>query len=217
MTKISIKLGVALLVLGACGSLKYDVLKGTSIPNPPTAPIKVYIKEFRVESKASVIDPRAAVAAAGSDYLSSSSNSGLTEGGELVRISRSSRIEDLSGATLRELRQEKVRIFTEIGQVVDLEGVRWVENPFVLVPVGSEEADLEITGTALINSERIAKQFSRMTKNIEITLVIKDLKSGNVNEKETLRTGIHMIFNSKELEEAMAVAVVTGLTQKILF
>ena len=215
MTKTSMKLGVALLVLGACGSLKYEVLKGTSIPNPPAAPVKIYIKEFRVKSTASVIDPRAAVSAAGSDRQSSSI--GLVEGGELMTISRPSRIEDLSGATLRELRQDKVRIYTDIARIVDLEGVRWVENPFVLVPTGSEEADLEITGTALINSERIAKQFSRLTKNIEITLVIKDLKSGKMNLKETLRTGIHMIFNSKELEEAMAVAVVTGLTQKILF
>ena len=32
-----------------------------------------------------------------------------------------------------------------------------------------------------------------------------------------LKTGIRMVFNSKELEEAMAVAVMTYLTQKTLF
>jgi len=49
-------LGLGLLsgfVLGSCGGLKYEMLKGTSLENPPEEPIKIYIKEFQVDSKAS--------------------------------------------------------------------------------------------------------------------------------------------------------------------
>ena len=55
-----IYLGITLLAgLAAC-TLKYEVLKNTSLANPPLAPIKIYIKEFPVESKANVVDPRVA-------------------------------------------------------------------------------------------------------------------------------------------------------------
>lgn len=219
MSKRSLYKGMGLLValvLCGCGSLKYDVLKNTSVPNPPGEPIKVYVKQFPVQSKASVVDPLVAVGG-GQTGGGQVTNTMASVGNELVTISRSSRIEDLSGALLRELRQKKVRVFTQLDQIADLETVRLVDNPFVLVPSGSEEAQLEISGAALINSQRVNKIFSQETKNVEIELTIKDLKTGNENGKEPLRAGIIMTFNSRELEEAMAIAVVTSLTQKVLF
>ena len=45
MDKMAKYLGMVLLVgLTAC-TLKYEVLKGTTLPNPPSAPIKIFIKE----------------------------------------------------------------------------------------------------------------------------------------------------------------------------
>lgn len=203
------------LGLGSC-TLKYDVLRGTSVPNPPTAPIKIYIKEFQVISKASVVDPAAAVggAAEGGGH----GGGGLAEksGNKLIEISRPSRIEDLSGAIIRELRKDKVRVFAQLEMVKDLQTVRLVENPFVLVS-SDADAQLEISGTAQINSQRIGKVFSQDTKNIELTVTVKDLQSGSVSRKTPLGVGVKMIFNSKELEEAMAIGVVTSLSQKILF
>jgi hypothetical protein len=202
------------LGLGAC-TLKYDVLRGTSLPNPPTSPIKVYIKEFRVESKASVVDP---VAAVGGGADGGHGGGGLAEkaGNKLIEISRPSRIEDLSGAVARELRKSQVRVFTQLDLIKDLQTVRIVGNPFELV-ASETEAQLEISGTAQINSQRIGKVFSQDTKNIEVAVVVKDIQSGNVSKKSPLGVGVKMIFNSKELEEAMAIAVVTSIAQKILF
>lgn len=203
------------LGLGSC-TLKYDVLRGTSVPNPPTAPIKIYIKEFQVISKASVVDPAAAVggAAEGGGH----GGGGLAEksGNKLIEISRPSRIEDLSGAIIRELRKDQVRVFAQLEMVKDLQTVRLVDNPFVLVS-SDADAQLEISGTAQINSQRIGKVFSQDTKNIELTVTVKDLQSGSVSRKTPLGVGVKMIFNSKELEEAMAIGVVTSLSQKILF
>ena len=138
-------------------------------------------------------------------------------GGELIKISRPSRIEDLSGAVLRQLRQEQVRIFNTMDIVQAIEDVRTIDNPFELVTVDDPQADLEISGKILINSQRISKKFSRMTKNVEIQLIVRDIKNDKENEKKQVRAGINMIFNSKELEEAMAIAVITNMTQKILF
>lgn len=207
---------VAALAVGleAC-TLKYDVLRGTSVPNPPNAPIKIFIKEFQVVSKASVVDP---VAAVGGNADGGHGGGGLAgkAGNKLIEISRPSRIEDLSGAIVRELRKNQVRVFSQIEMVKDLQTVRLVDNPFELVS-SDAEAQLEISGTAQINSQRIGKVFSQDTKNIEVIVAVRDLQSGNTSRKNPLGVGVKMIFNSKELEEAMAIAVVTSLSQKILF
>lgn len=215
MRRIIAIAAVMALGLEAC-TLKYDVLRGTSVPNPPTAPIKIYIKEFQVISKASVVDPAAAVggAAEGGGH----GGGGLAEksGNKLIEISRPSRIEDLSGAIIRELRKNQVRVFAQLEMVKDLQTVRLVDNPFELVS-SDVDAQLEISGTAQINSQRIGKVFSQDTKNIELAVTVKDLQSGSVSRKTPLGVGVKMIFNSKELEEAMAIGVVTSLSQKILF
>ena len=65
-------------------------------------------------------------------------------------------------------------------------------------------------------NKRISKKFSPRTTDVQIEVTIRDLESGRVVEHDTMRFGIHMLFNSKELEEAMAIAVVTYLTQKTL-
>lgn len=210
VTALAIGLG-----LGAC-TLKYDLLSGTSVPNPPAGPIKIYIKEFKVESRASVVDPWAAVG--GAKVESSSGINALSQsaGNKLIEISRPTRIEDLSGAIARELRRDKVRVFSQLELIKDLQTVRTIANPFQLVS-SADEAQLEISGDALINSQRIKKVFSQETKNIEVAVTVRDLKSGATNKKTPLRAEVKMVFNSKELEEAMAIAVVTNLTQKILF
>ena len=118
---------------------------------------------------------------------------------------------------MRELRRERVRVLVALDKVESLEDVRLVDNPYELVPAGSAEAHLEITGRALLRSQRVEKKFSRKTDKVEVEVEIKDLKSGKSLKRQPLQVGIEMVFNSKELEEAMAVAVVTYLTQKILF
>ena len=217
MDKMAKYLGMALLVgLTAC-TLKYEVLKGTSLPNPPSAPIKIFIKEFPVESKASVVDPRVA-GSAGSQGEQYVTNALASQGSKLVQISRPSRIEDLSGSVLRELRKEKLRIFSQTDRVeqLDRDSVREVANPFVLV-ADNTEADLEISGSARITSQRVRKVFSQNTKNVQVQVEVKDLKTGQISKKSPIDAGIVMIFNSRELEEALAIAVVTSLTQKLLF
>ena len=211
-------LGVTLLVGSMACTLKYEALKDTSLPNPPSMPIKIYVKEFPVESKANVVDPRAAnsTASQGSQYIT---NALASQGNKLVQITRPSRIEDLSGALLRELRKDKVRILTQTDrvEVLDEDSVRQVDNPFALVSEDSDEADLEISGTALITSQRVRKVFSPQTQRVQVEVSVKDLKTGKVSTKSPVDAGIVMIFNSKELEEALALAVVTSLTQKLLF
>ena len=211
-------LGVALLVGSTACTLKYEALKDTSLPNPPSMPVKIYVKEFPVESKANVVDPRIAnsVDSQGTQYIT---NALASQGNELLQISRPSRIEDLSGALLRELRKDKVRIFTQTDRVavLDEDSVREVNNPFTLVSEDSDEADLEISGTALITSQRVRKVFSSQTQRVQVEVSVKDLKTGKVSTKSPVDAGIVMTFNSRELEEALAVAVVTSLTQKLLF
>ena len=203
--------------LSAC-TLKYEVLKGTSLTNPPPGPIKIYIREFPVESKANVVDPRVANSAAASQGQQAVTNSLASEGSKLVQISRPSRIEDLSGAVLRELRKDKVRIFSQTDRVktLDEDSVRQVDNPFELVSEGTE-ADLEISGSALITSQRVRKVFSQLTQGVQVEVEVKDLKTGNTSKKSPINAGVIMTFNSRELEEALAIAVVTSLTQKLLF
>lgn len=215
MRRIIVVAAAMALGLGAC-TLKYDVLRGTSVPNPPTAPIKIYIKEFRVVSKASVVDPAAAVGGAAEGGGRAAGGLAEKSGNKLIEISRPSRIEDLSGAIIRELRKGQVRVFSQLEMVKDLQTVRLVDNPFELVS-SDAEAQLEISGTAQINSQRIGKVFSQDSKNIEVAVTVKDLQSGSTSRKTPLGVGVKMVFNSKELEEAMAIAVVTSLSQKILF
>ena len=211
-------LGVALLVGSTACTLKYEALKDTSLPNPPSMPVKIYVKEFPVESKANVVDPRTANSA-GSQSTQYVTNALASQGSKLVQISRPSRIEDLSGALLRELRKDKVRILTQTDrvEVLDEDNVRQVNNPFTLVSEDSDDADLEISGTALITSQRVRKVFSPQTQRVQVEVSVRDLKTGKVSKKSPVDAGIVMIFNSKELEEALALAVVTSLTQKLLF
>lgn len=212
-------LGVALLVGSTACTLKYEALKDTSLSNPPTTPIKIYVKEFPVESKANVVDPRSANSAGSQGGIQYVTNALASAGNRLVQITRPSRIEDLSGALLRELRKDKVRILTQTDRVemLDEDSVRQVENPFALVSEDSDEADLEISGTALITSQRVRKVFSPQTQRVQVEVSVRDLKTGKVSKKSPVDAGIVMIFNSKELEEALAIAVVTSLTQKLLF
>ena len=61
------------------------------------------------------------------------------------------------------------------------------------------------------------RKFSQKTRTVEIWVRIKDLATGREVAGQPMKAGIRMVFNSKELEEALAVAVVTYLTQKTLF
>jgi len=213
-----IYLGLALFSgLSAC-TLKYEVLKETSLSNPPMDPIKIYIREFPVESKANVVDPRVANSASANQGQQAVTNNLASEGSKLVQISRPSRIEDLSGAVLRELRKDKVRIFSQTDRVsiLDEDSVRQVDNPFELVSEGIE-ADLEISGSALITSQRVRKVFSQLTQGVQVEVEVKDIKTGKTSQKSPVDAGVIMTFNSRELEEALAIAVVTSLTQKLLF
>ena len=218
MKKIVKYLGVTLLVGSTGCALKYEALKDTSLANPPSMPVKIYVKEFPVESKANVVDPRIANSASsqGTQYVT---NALASQGNKLLQITRPSRIEDLSGALLRELRKDKVRIFTQTDRVemLDEDSVRQVDNPFALVSADSDEADLEISGTALITSQRVRKVFSPQTQRVQIEVSVRDIRTGKVSKKSPVDAGIVMTFNSRELEEALAVAVVTSLTQKLLF
>lgn len=207
----------ACIVVGGCSALKYEVLRGTSLPNPPPAPVAVTIKGFPVTSKASVLNRRAGTGGAAADAGTGSINSMAEESAGIMEISRPCRLEDLSGAVLRELRQEKVRVFADLDKIDNLDLVRQVANPYRLVAAESQDAQLEISGKALIHSQRVSKAFSQKTTGVELELSLKDLATGRTIGREKIRTGIRMTFNSRELEEAMAIAVVTYLTQKTLF
>ena len=217
MKKIALYLGAALLALGLTASctLKYEVLKDTSLPNPPEGLVKIYIKQFPVDSKASVVDPRLTSDTGGSDRRIT--NDMARAGNKLLSISRPSRIEDLSGAILRELRKDKVRVFSQLDQIEELDeaNIRQIDNPFELVSV--DEAQLEISGKALINSQRVRKVFSVQTQSVEVEVAVKDLQTDKTSTKSPLNVGVTMAFNSRELEEALAIAVVTSMAQKLLF
>lgn len=211
---------LTLAVVIGCGSQKYVLLKGTSVPNPPLAPIKVAIGAFPVESKASIVDPTAAVSSPhdpDGGATRPAALGGMAAETREMEIARASRIEDLAGGVLRELRREKVRIFVYWDQIANLDEVRQLDNPFELVSPESGEAALEISGKALIRSRRIAKRFTRKTDSVEITLSVKDVETGRELAKDNLRLGINLVYNSEELEEAMAVGVITHLLQKTLF
>ncbi len=200
----------------ACGNLKFLALKGTSVENPPVQPVKIYIKEFPVTSKANVVDPNAALG--DNDYTGGRSINTLAEvGNAIMVISRSSRIEDLTRSALRELSRDKLRTFTEYDRVTNLENVREIGNPFVLVPPEDEDAQLEISGSIYLLSQRVEQRFSQNSTSVLLDLVVKDVKSGTEIRLPAVKAGISMVFNSKELEEAIAIFISTVLTQKTLF
>ena len=201
-------------IFSGCVTLKYEILKRTSLANPPSGRIKVYIKEFPVDSRASIIEP---IAAVGYQYAEISESNFRSTASALAEIARSSRIEDLSAVLLRELRKEKVRTYLDIGAISSLEGLREVDNPFELVPSEDAEAELIILGSASIFSQRIGDQFSRNTSRVDIQVGVEDIKTGEVSMQPVFPAGINMVYNSRELEEAMSIAAMTMLTRKTPF
>ncbi len=207
---------VLMLALAGCGNLKYLALKGTQVDNPPLAPVKVYVKEFPVTSKANVVDPNAALG--DSDYGGGRSINALAEAGNAIMvISRSTRIEDLTRSLLREMRRDKLRVLTDLDRVSDLQNIREVENPFVLVPPEDDEAQLAISGSVLLLSKRVEQRFSQKSTSAAVEMVITDVATGKKISIPAVKAGINMNFNSKELEEAIAILITTTLAQKTLF
>jgi hypothetical protein len=206
----------SVVITVGCGNLKFLALKGTELENPPSAPIKLYVKEFPVTSKANVVDPNAALG--DSDMGGGRSINALAEAGNAIMvISRNSRIEDLTRSLLRELRRDKLRIFSELDRVRDLQYVREVPNPFILVPPEDDEAQLEISGSVLLLSKRVEQRFSQKSTSATVQMVITDLGTGKQIRMPPVKSGINMTFNSKELEEAIAILITTVVTQKTLF
>ena len=202
------------LVLGGCVTLKYEILKRTTLTNPPDKRIKLYIEKFPVESRASVIDP---VAAVGYQYYENPGSDFKASASALAEIARSCRIEDLSGALLRELRKDRIRTYLDVDDVSSLEGIREVDNPFELVPTEDAEAELVILGSARIYSQRVGIRFSRITSRVDFQVGVKDMKTGKVRMQPSFPAGINMVYNSRDLEEAMATVVLTLLTRKSPF
>jgi hypothetical protein len=66
-------------------------------------------------------------------------------------------------------------------------------------------------------SQRVEQRFSQNSSSVEIRIKIKDLATGLYTDVLPVKAGINMTFNSKELEEAIAVFISTVLTQKTLF
>lgn len=206
----------SVVITVGCGNLKFLALKGTELENPPSMPIKMYVKEFPVTSKANVVDPNAALG--DSDVGGGRSINALAEAGNAIMvISRNSRIEDLTRTLLRELRRDKLRIFAEFDRVRDLQNVREVANPFVLVPPEDDDAQLEISGSVLLLSKRVEQRFSQKSTSATVEVVITDLATGKQIRMPPVKAGINMTFNSKELEEAIAILISTVVTQKTLF
>ncbi len=206
----------SVVVTVGCGNLKFLALKGTELENPPSTPIKLYVKEFPVTSKANVVDPNAALG--DSDMGGGRSINALAEvGNAIMVISRNSRIEDLTRSLLRELRRDKLRVFSELDRVRDLQNVREVANPFILVPPEDDDAQLEISGSVLLLSKRVEQRFSQKSTSATVKMVITDLGTGKQIRMPPVKSGINMTFNSKELEEAIAILITTVVTQKTLF
>jgi hypothetical protein len=132
-------------------------------------------------------------------------------------ISRNSRIEDLTRTLLRELRRDKLRVFSELDRVRDLQNVREIANPFILVPPEDDDAQLEISGSVLLLSKRVEQRFSQKSTSATVEVVITDLGTGKQTRMPPVKSGINMTFNSKELEEAIAILITTVVTQKTLF
>ena len=206
----------SVVITVGCGNLKFLALKGTELENPPLMPIKLYVKEFPVTSKANVVDPNAALGDNGMG--GGRSINALAEAGNAIMvISRNSRIEDLTRTLLRELRREKLRVFSELDRVRDLQNVREIANPFILVPPEDDDAQLEISGSVLLLSKRVEQRFSQKSTSATVEVVITDLGTGKQTRMPPVKSGINMTFNSKELEEAIAILITTVVTQKTLF
>tara|TARA_B110000116_G_C16391945_1_gene383376 strand:- start:147 stop:602 length:456 start_codon:yes stop_codon:yes gene_type:complete len=142
----------------------------------------------------------------------------LAEAGNAIMvISRNSRIEDLTRTLLRELRRDKLRVFSELDRVRDLQNVREIANPFILVPPEDDDAQLEISGSVLLLSKRVEQRFSQKSTSATVEVVITDLGTGKQTRMPPVKSGINMTFNSKELEEAIAILITTVVTQKTLF
>ncbi len=87
----------------------------------------------------------------------------------------------------------------------------------MLVPPEDEDAQLEISGSIYLLSQRVEQRFSQNSTSVLLDLVVKDVKSGTEIRLPAVKAGISMVFNSKELEEAIAIFISTVLTQKTLF
>ena len=121
-------------------------------------------------------------------------------------------------SVLRELRKDDISTLV-VGDeaITEIKDVQVVENPYILVSPEDPEAQLEISGNILIKSERVKKKFTLKTSSVVLELSIKDLATGKVVPMLPFSISLNMIFNSRELEEAITLAVVTSLTQKVLF
>ena len=89
--------------------------------------------------------------------------------------------------------------------------------PGELVAPEDESAQLEISGSVYLLSQRVEQRFSQNSTSARVELVMKDLETGKEITLPPMTAGISMTFNSKELEEAIAVFISTLLTQKTLF
>ena len=70
-----------------------------------------------------------------------------------------------------------MRILTQTDriEVLDEDSVRQVNNPFKLVSEDADDADLEISGTALITSQRVRKVFSPQTQRVQVEVSVQGI------------------------------------------
>jgi hypothetical protein len=85
------------------------------------------------------------------------------------------------------------------------------------VPPEDDDAQLEISGSVLLLSKRVEQRFSQKSTSATVEVVITDLATGKQIRMPPVKAGINMTFNSKELEEAIAILISTVVTQKTLF
>jgi hypothetical protein len=52
---------------------------------------------------------------------------------------------------------------------------------------------------------------------VDIQVGVEDIKTGEVSMQPVFPAGINMVYNSRELEEAMSIAAMTMLTRKTPF
>lgn len=69
----------------------------------------------------------------------------------------------------------------------------------------------------LLLSKRVEQRFSQKSTSATVEVVITDLGTGKQTRMPPVKSGINMTFNSKELEEAIAILITTVVTQKTLF
>ena len=85
------------------------------------------------------------------------------------------------------------------------------------MPPEDDDAQLEISGSVLLLSKRVEQRFSQKSTSATVEVVITDLATGKQIRMPPVKAGINMTFNSKELEEAIAILISTVVTQKTLF